>query len=106
MVLTEAFHESMSFKDFFTIKHPEWYETKVLVNKKVNMPRKKVLVSKDSDTYENEENVESSYVSSSANEHMDSLEGLEPETTKDIWVEKEEDSANTVLFQHSDNDVV
>jgi hypothetical protein len=28
MVLSEAFQAAMSFKDFFTIKHPEWYDPK------------------------------------------------------------------------------
>jgi len=49
------------------------------------VPRKKVLVSKDSDTSKNEENVDSSYVSSPTNEHMDAHEALETETIKDIW---------------------
>jgi hypothetical protein len=47
MVLSEAFHTTMSFKDFCTIKHPEWYEPQVSVDKKVKVPRKKVLVSED-----------------------------------------------------------
>jgi hypothetical protein len=34
MVLSEAFHATMSFKYFFTIKHLEWYEPKVSVDKK------------------------------------------------------------------------
>jgi hypothetical protein len=44
-----AFHIAMSFKDFCTIKHPEWYEPQVSVDKKVKVPRKKVLASKGSD---------------------------------------------------------
>jgi hypothetical protein len=99
MAHSESFHVSMSFKDFCTIKHPEWYEPQVSVDKKVKVPRKKVLVYEDSDTSKNEENVDSLYVSSPANEHMDTHEALEPETTKDIWEDKEEDSVDIVLFQ-------
>jgi hypothetical protein len=33
---------------------------------------------------------------------MDTHEALEPETTKEIWVDKEEDSVDKVLFQQSD----
>jgi hypothetical protein len=91
MVLGEAFHVAMSFKDFCTIKHPEWYEPQVSVDKKVKVPRKKVLVSEDFDASKNEENVDSSYVSSPANEHMDAHEALEPETTKEIWAESQMD---------------
>jgi hypothetical protein len=32
--LGPAFHKDMSFKDFFTIKHPEWYEPQLSGNKK------------------------------------------------------------------------
>jgi hypothetical protein len=46
MALSDEFHTIMSFKDFCTIKHPEWYEPQVLVGNKVKMPRKKVLFSK------------------------------------------------------------
>jgi hypothetical protein len=41
MALSEAFHTTMSFKDFCTIKHPEWYEPQVSVDKKVKVPRKR-----------------------------------------------------------------
>ena len=34
MVLSEPFHATMSFKDFYTIKHPEWYEPQLSGNKK------------------------------------------------------------------------
>ena len=84
MVLSEAFQVAMSFKYFFTIKHPEWYEPQGSMDNKVKLPRKKVLVSTDSNTYKNEENVDSSYVSSPANEHMDAHNALEPENTKEI----------------------
>jgi len=40
--LGTTFHADMSFKDFCTVKHPEWYEPQVLVDKKVKVPRKKV----------------------------------------------------------------
>jgi hypothetical protein len=40
--LSATFHADMSFKDFCTIKHPEWYEPQVSVDKKVKVPRKKV----------------------------------------------------------------
>jgi hypothetical protein len=46
------------------------------VDNKVKVPRKHVLVYEDSDTSKNEENVDSLYVSSPANEHMDSHEAL------------------------------
>jgi hypothetical protein len=72
------------------------------MDKKVKVPRKKVLVSEDSNTSKNEENVDSSYVSSPTNEHINAYEALEPETTKEIWANKEEDSIDTVLFQHND----
>ena len=36
------FHADMSFKDFCTIKHPEWYGPQVSMDKKVKVPRKKV----------------------------------------------------------------
>jgi hypothetical protein len=68
------------------------------MDKKVKVPRKKVLVSKDPDTCKNEENIDSSYVSSPANEHMDAHEALEPKTTKDIWVDKEEDSIGIQFY--------
>jgi hypothetical protein len=55
MVLSETFHAAMSFKDFCTIKHPEWYEPQVSVDKKVKVPRKKVLVSEDFDASKNED---------------------------------------------------
>jgi hypothetical protein len=45
MMLSEAFHASMSFMDFYTIKHPKWYEPQVSVDKKVKVVMKKVLVS-------------------------------------------------------------
>jgi hypothetical protein len=70
------FRATMSFKDFFTIKHPEWYEPKILVENKVKVPRKKVLVSEDFDASKDEENVDPSHVSSPTNEHMNSLEVL------------------------------
>jgi hypothetical protein len=85
MVLSKEFHADMLFKDFCTIKHPEWYEPQVSMDKKVKMPRKKVLVSDNFDTSKNEESVDSSYVSSRANEHMEAHEALEPNTTKVIW---------------------
>jgi hypothetical protein len=84
MVLSKAFHIAMSFGYFCTIKHPEWYEPQVSMDKEVKVPRKKVLVSEDYDTSKNEENVDSSYVSSPANEHMDAHNALEPENTKEI----------------------
>ena len=65
-------------------------------------PKTKVLVYKDSDTSKNEENVNSLYVSSPANEHMEAHEALELETTKEIWADKEEDSTDTILFQQND----
>jgi hypothetical protein len=34
---------------------------------------------------------------------MDAHEALEPETTKEVWAHKEEDSADTILFWKSDN---
>jgi hypothetical protein len=71
-----------------TIKHPEWYEPQVSMDKKVKVPRKKVLVSEDSDAFKNEENVDSSYVSSHVTEHMDAHEALEPETTKESFPDK------------------
>jgi hypothetical protein len=40
MTLNDAFHATMSFKDFFTIKHPKWCEPKVSVDKKVKVRRK------------------------------------------------------------------
>jgi len=86
----------MSFKDFFTIKYPKWYERQVLVDKKVKVPRKNVLVSQDSNASKNEEIIESSYVFS--NEHMDNNQALEPETTNDILVYKEEYSIDTIFF--------
>jgi hypothetical protein len=73
------------------------------VDNKEKVPRKKVLVSEDSDTSKNEKNVDSSYVSSPANEQMDAHEALEPETTKENWTDKEKDSSDTVLFQQSDS---
>jgi hypothetical protein len=82
LAFSEAFHTTMSFKDFFTIQHPEWYKPQVSMEKKVNVSRKKVLVYEDSNTSKNEENVDSSFVSSPANEHMDSRESLEPEPAK------------------------
>jgi hypothetical protein len=85
MVLSEAFHATMMFNDFFTIKHHKWYEPQVSVDKKVKVPRKMVLVSEDSDTSKNEENVDSSYFYSPTNENMDAREALEPETTKEMW---------------------
>jgi hypothetical protein len=39
--LGPTFHADMSFKDFCTVKHPEWYEPQVSVDKKVKVPRKK-----------------------------------------------------------------
>jgi hypothetical protein len=88
MALGEAFYAAMSIKDFCTIKHPEWYEPQVSMDKKVKVPRKKVLVSEDSDAFKNEENVDSSYVSSHVTEHMDAHEALEPETTKESFPDK------------------
>jgi hypothetical protein len=35
MELSEAFHATMSFKYFCTIKNPEWYESQVSVDNKV-----------------------------------------------------------------------
>jgi hypothetical protein len=49
MVLSEAFHVAMSFKDFCTIKHPEWYEPQVSMDKKVKVPREKVQAYKEFD---------------------------------------------------------
>jgi hypothetical protein len=69
----------------------------------MKVPRKKVLVYEDYDTFKNEENFDSLYVSSPANEHMDSHEALETETIKDNWEDKEKDGANVVLFQQSDS---
>ena len=54
----------------------------------MKVPRKKVLVSEDSDAFKNEENVDSSYVSSHVTEHMDAHEALEPETTKESFPDK------------------
>jgi hypothetical protein len=103
MALSEAFHVAMPFKDFFTIKHPKWYEPQVSMDKKVKVPRKKVLAYEYCYASKNEENVDSSYVSSPANEHMDTHEALEPKTGKEIWEDKEENNNDTILFQHSDN---
>jgi hypothetical protein len=71
MVLSKAFHATMSFKDFFNIKHPKWYEPQVSLDKKVKVPRKNLLVFQD--------------VDASKNEYMGTHEALEPETIKDIW---------------------
>jgi hypothetical protein len=46
MELSEAFYAAMSFKDVCTIKHPEWYEPQVSVDKKVKVPREKVITFK------------------------------------------------------------
>ena len=97
--LGATFHATISFKDFCTIKHPKWYEPQVSVDKKVKVPRKKVLVYENSDASKNEENVDSPYVSSPTNEHMDAHEALEPETTKEIWEKKKEYNIDTILFQ-------
>jgi hypothetical protein len=69
----------------------------------VKVPRKKVPISEDFDTSKNGENVDSSYVSSTANEHMDCHEALEPETTKEIWADKEEEPINgTVIWDEEE----
>jgi hypothetical protein len=44
IALSEEFHVAISFKYFCNIKHPEWYEPQVSVDKKVKVPRKNVLV--------------------------------------------------------------
>jgi hypothetical protein len=93
-----VFHAAMPFKEFCTIKHLECYEPQVLVEKKVNVRRKKVLVYEDFDASKNKENVDSSYVSSPENKHMDAHGALEPDTPKEIWTEKEEDNTETILF--------
>jgi hypothetical protein len=41
MELSEAFQVAIPFKDFCTIKHPEWYEPQLSVEKTVKVPRKR-----------------------------------------------------------------
>jgi hypothetical protein len=55
MELSEAFHASRSFNDFFTIKHPKWYEPQVSMDKKVKVPRENVLDSNYFDAYKIED---------------------------------------------------
>jgi hypothetical protein len=47
--------------------------------------------------------IDSSYVYSPENKHIDAHEALKPDTTKDILENKEEDSVDTILFWQSDN---
>jgi hypothetical protein len=52
--LGTKFHANMSFKDFYTIKHPEWYEPQISGDKKGNVPIVEVHYdSEDEEVHEN-----------------------------------------------------
>jgi hypothetical protein len=85
----------MSFKDFCTIKHPEWYEPQVSVDKKVKVPRKKVLVFKDSDASKIEDDgtttsstpLALSYEAHNTSAHDGQVDGAHGEVSQSIDVE-------------------
>jgi hypothetical protein len=75
--LGPAFHADMSFKDFCTIKHPEWYEPQVSVDKKVKVPRKKANGAYGEETPSTDVEDSTSYLNSDAHDNEDVREQLD-----------------------------
>jgi hypothetical protein len=71
-----AFHADMSFKDFCTIKHLEWYEPQLSVDKKVKVPRKKVDGAYGEETPSTDVEDSTSYLISDAHDNEDVHEEL------------------------------
>jgi len=95
MALSDAFNAIMSFKDFYTIKHPKWYEPQVSLDNKVKVPRKKVLVFEDNyaskieddDTKTSCIGLVFSYEACSTSTHDGHVDGAHNEVSQSIYFE-------------------